>query len=247
MKQMGWKEGDGLGRNKDGIEECIQIRRREELIGLGFKRTDGQDKDTDWWTQIYEKGLVKNTKGLGGMNFIQGKALNSVGVLAKKDDDLTSDISEEEEPVKFTQYKPKKKQVSARDKLKMKLKGEYMMFKKGEVLKSEFDKPEKENSKKIEEEDTNEHQIIEEQNEEEIVSEEEEVVSEEEEVVSEEEESSNEKIEQICQNEMKRKNILPNQEYVKKNFIKFFDCSSEYSNKEKKIFKEFVGLVSKYN
>ena len=35
MAKMGWKKGDGLGKSMDGIVECIQIKRRDEGLGMG--------------------------------------------------------------------------------------------------------------------------------------------------------------------------------------------------------------------
>ena len=35
LKKMGWKEGDGLGKNSDGMKEHIRISKREESVGLG--------------------------------------------------------------------------------------------------------------------------------------------------------------------------------------------------------------------
>lgn len=30
------KRGEAVGKNKTGLKECIQLERREELVGLGF-------------------------------------------------------------------------------------------------------------------------------------------------------------------------------------------------------------------
>jgi hypothetical protein len=37
MASMGWKEGNGLGKKQQGITECVQIRRRDDGLGLGTK------------------------------------------------------------------------------------------------------------------------------------------------------------------------------------------------------------------
>lgn len=37
MAKMGWKEGNGLGKNQHGSKDCVQIRRREDNLGLGQK------------------------------------------------------------------------------------------------------------------------------------------------------------------------------------------------------------------
>ncbi len=35
LENMGWSKGKGLGKNEDGMKDCIQIKRREEGTGLG--------------------------------------------------------------------------------------------------------------------------------------------------------------------------------------------------------------------
>jgi hypothetical protein len=34
MEKMGWSEGQGLGKNKDGQTDCLQIKRRGEFLGV---------------------------------------------------------------------------------------------------------------------------------------------------------------------------------------------------------------------
>ena len=44
LASMGWTEGAGLGANEDGRQECIQITRREEGVGLGGDLGEGESK-----------------------------------------------------------------------------------------------------------------------------------------------------------------------------------------------------------
>ena len=37
MKKMGWKEGDGLGKNQDGIKTPLQVEKHENNTGIGFE------------------------------------------------------------------------------------------------------------------------------------------------------------------------------------------------------------------
>ena len=59
---MGWKEGNGLGKNQHGEKDCVQIQRREENIGLGKKTLGGPTnwKD-DWWNDTYNDSIKKLT------------------------------------------------------------------------------------------------------------------------------------------------------------------------------------------
>ena len=38
LEKMGFKEGQGLGKNDDGITECIQIKRRDDGAALGAEK-----------------------------------------------------------------------------------------------------------------------------------------------------------------------------------------------------------------
>ena len=48
--------GEGLGKNKTGIKEVIQIKRREENKGLG-KETKTPNWNDKWWENTYDKVL----------------------------------------------------------------------------------------------------------------------------------------------------------------------------------------------
>ena len=40
MKKMGWKEGSGLGKNQDGIKTPLEVEKRENNTGIGFRRDE---------------------------------------------------------------------------------------------------------------------------------------------------------------------------------------------------------------
>ena len=45
LEKFGWKEGEGLGKNKSGITDVIQVKRREENKGEELSnRTNHHDK-----------------------------------------------------------------------------------------------------------------------------------------------------------------------------------------------------------
>lgn len=60
MLKMGWKEGNGLGKHQHGEKDCVQIKRREENLGLGKKTLGGPTnwKD-DWWNETYNNSIKK--------------------------------------------------------------------------------------------------------------------------------------------------------------------------------------------
>lgn len=60
MVKMGWKEGNGLGRQQHGTTDCVQVKRREDNLGLGKKTLGGPTnwKD-DWWNETYNNSIKK--------------------------------------------------------------------------------------------------------------------------------------------------------------------------------------------
>ena len=60
LEKFGWKEGEGLGKTKSGITEAIQIKRREENMGLGKTKKE-QIWNDKWWEQSYNN-ILKDIK-----------------------------------------------------------------------------------------------------------------------------------------------------------------------------------------
>ncbi|KAF9375465.1 G patch domain-containing protein 4 [Podila verticillata] len=52
MAKFGWKQGEGLGKNKDGIKKSISVVKKNDTKGLGGKL----DKwDFAWWDHVFNK------------------------------------------------------------------------------------------------------------------------------------------------------------------------------------------------
>lgn len=57
---MGWKEGNGLGKTQSGKTECVQIKRREDNLGLGIKEQNAPTNWKDeWWNDAYNNSIKK--------------------------------------------------------------------------------------------------------------------------------------------------------------------------------------------
>ncbi|KAF9103454.1 G patch domain-containing protein 4 [Mortierella sp. GBA35] len=54
LAKFGWKSGDGLGKNKDGIKKSISVTKKNDTKGLGGKL----DKwDFAWWDHVFNKSV----------------------------------------------------------------------------------------------------------------------------------------------------------------------------------------------
>ena len=56
LKKMGWKEGEGLGKHKQGDLEPIPIVRRKTNLGLGATK-----KYHNWWDDLFND-TIRNFK-----------------------------------------------------------------------------------------------------------------------------------------------------------------------------------------
>ena len=93
MAKMGWKQGDGLGKNMNGITDCIQIKRRDENLGMGAEVETVGSKfkwNDQFWDDAYNqlaskfsatapkgKGLVNNDDTIDEMIDISSSDENS--------------------------------------------------------------------------------------------------------------------------------------------------------------------------
>ena len=62
LKLMGWKEGEGLGKNRQGIATHIKVEKRKEAEGLGHERQLVQNATNQWWTASIGETLSKLQK-----------------------------------------------------------------------------------------------------------------------------------------------------------------------------------------
>ncbi len=58
MEKMGWKEGQGLGKNETGLVKHIVVAKREENLGLGSNVYENLDHVTEnWWHNAFSNNL----------------------------------------------------------------------------------------------------------------------------------------------------------------------------------------------
>eukprot|EP00397_Hematodinium_sp_SG-2012_P028888 GEMP01030459.1.p2 GENE.GEMP01030459.1~~GEMP01030459.1.p2 ORF type:complete len:283 (+),score=70.85 GEMP01030459.1:162-1010(+) len=61
LKKFGWSEGKGLGKNEDGTEDCVQIKKREKDVGLGGDAAGAEAQWDNWWSDTYNSAAKKMT------------------------------------------------------------------------------------------------------------------------------------------------------------------------------------------
>ncbi|KAM9990481.1 hypothetical protein ACTFIY_006540 [Dictyostelium cf. discoideum] len=55
MGKTGWKRGDGLGKNRDGITKAIHIDKKKNTFGVG---STGFQHDNNWWDRVWDNKKI---------------------------------------------------------------------------------------------------------------------------------------------------------------------------------------------
>ena len=57
MEKMGWKEGQGLGKDSNGITKSISVKKREDNAGLGVEKQVEESLGENWWHDAFSANL----------------------------------------------------------------------------------------------------------------------------------------------------------------------------------------------
>lgn len=61
MKQMGWEEGEGLGKEKQGIKGHVRIKNKQDTAGIGTEQPNNWAFDTTQFDSILKRLKVQTT------------------------------------------------------------------------------------------------------------------------------------------------------------------------------------------
>ncbi|KAG5014517.1 hypothetical protein JHK85_020653 [Glycine max] len=59
MKQMGWEEGEGLGKEKQGIKGHVRVKNKQDTIGIGLEKPNNWAFDTTQFDNILKRLKVQ--------------------------------------------------------------------------------------------------------------------------------------------------------------------------------------------
>jgi G-patch domain len=66
LERMGWSSGEGLGKNRQGIQTHVRIQTRDEQVGLGHVLASSTNDNHGWWNdsmgEIFSKLQQTSTK-----------------------------------------------------------------------------------------------------------------------------------------------------------------------------------------
>ena len=64
LSKMGWSEGDGLGKNRQGMSEALKVKKRELQQGLGADEALRYKWEEKWWEGHFESAADKFAKAV---------------------------------------------------------------------------------------------------------------------------------------------------------------------------------------
>ncbi|WCJ26364.1 D111/G-patch domain-containing protein [Euphorbia peplus] len=59
MKQMGWEEGEGLGKDKQGIKGHVRVKNKQDTVGVGLEKPNNWAFDTTQFDSILKRLRVQ--------------------------------------------------------------------------------------------------------------------------------------------------------------------------------------------
>ncbi|XP_024934450.1 G-patch domain-containing protein 1 isoform X2 [Ziziphus jujuba] len=62
MKQMGWEEGEGLGKDKQGIKGYVRVKNKQDTTGIGTEKPNNWAFDTTQFDSILKRLKVQAAK-----------------------------------------------------------------------------------------------------------------------------------------------------------------------------------------
>ena len=112
LEKFGWKEGEGLGKTKSGITEAIQIKRREENMGLGKTKKEVMWNDK-WWEQSYNN-ILKDIKPAHNEKHKERKNSEDKSAKKRKNSNISnSGKKERKESVNSVNKKERKNSINS--------------------------------------------------------------------------------------------------------------------------------------
>ncbi|KAI9108416.1 hypothetical protein K1719_020607 [Acacia pycnantha] len=65
MKQMGWEEGEGLGKEKQGIKGYVRVQNKQDTVGIGLEKPNDWAFDTTQFDNILKRLKVQGVQSNG--------------------------------------------------------------------------------------------------------------------------------------------------------------------------------------
>ncbi|KAK6947829.1 G-patch domain [Dillenia turbinata] len=93
MKQMGWEEGEGLGKDKQGIKGYVRVKNKQDTLGVGVEEKNNWAYDTTQFDSILKRLKVRTAETKE-----EEKNEDKVGVESKETNDVLDSVLKSTRP-----------------------------------------------------------------------------------------------------------------------------------------------------
>lgn len=63
MAKMGWKEGQGLGKDMQGRSTYVHVKKKDDNAGLGTEKAHQNNVNDQWYFNAFDSALAKTKMG----------------------------------------------------------------------------------------------------------------------------------------------------------------------------------------
>ncbi|KAJ6703543.1 G PATCH DOMAIN CONTAINING PROTEIN [Salix viminalis] len=95
MKQMGWEEGEGLGKDKQGIKGYVRVKNKQDTTGVGVEKPNNWAFDTTQFDSILKRLKVQAVQSNDEVFPRPTEALKENSNEEKTEADATNDAKEQ--------------------------------------------------------------------------------------------------------------------------------------------------------
>ncbi|KAJ6415131.1 hypothetical protein OIU84_004012 [Salix udensis] len=95
MKQMGWEEGEGLGKDKQGIKGYVRVKNKQDTTGVGVEKPNNWAFDTTQFDSILKRLKVQAVQSNDEVFPRPTEALKENSSEEKTEADATDDAKEQ--------------------------------------------------------------------------------------------------------------------------------------------------------
>ena len=93
LHKMGWKEGEGIGKHKQGMSEALKVKKRDGEIGLGAEEALRYKWEEKWWEGHFKSAADKFAEAVGAAAADDSSSSGSDSDSDSEDDEMARNLA----------------------------------------------------------------------------------------------------------------------------------------------------------